>query len=566
MKPTLLLLFLAIGTVLIGQVSSDYTTNSLTCILLKHKYDDKDKWEFESAFKSVDLSTKYFNSPISMDLISLATKKEYTANIGDEIERFTPKSDKKGLSKWTSNITSGVSKGIAAGILGEKGLLQPIDSMGLGIAEKLMEFNVDAEILEGWAQQDKNGNFVVLNERSKLNMKASDMRTNTDAAKIKNARPLFDKLYVLVFDFGPIVRGSRYYEDYPSNAGIGAKDAEYVTEVNTYIYKLDIDNQMFEKIKGRFVNANFEDLNVPIKYVGRYLTLSHAGNVNDNKRDANGVLKPEYMAPAYESRLTKELAQTSYNEIIELAEMRIEDFKLRMQVSDGFPGKIKAEVGKKENLRVDQRYLIYRYVSDESGEIESDLVAAVRTGAKIPDNISSPTEADGSFKKTSFNQFYGGNVEPGMFMVQENDFGIAISPGFVARTGLNFNFRVEYNIAKWMRKAWKSSPLVGTMVYAEFFPARLTVGEKSELQVQAGLGISSKFYLNKYFNPEPFVGYYIGGEGGSTEGFTYLNLGFRSAIPINYKMFIVPEIAISTSGSVEQYNGIHAGVSFKYEM
>ena len=549
------LLFITIsGTIYSQEVSSKYTTNSLTTMMVKFDEYEDENWAFEEGFYDIDLSNKYFSNPIGIEIITQSGKKQYIANFSDEIKRFTPRE-----KKFAKRIMSQVEAGVTSAIIGEKALLQPLDTLGMGFGETIGKGNkIATEILTHWAKKDSEGNFTVLNERSESSLNTVDLKNKVDHNKLDAFKDLFYNNYILLFDFGDIIPAERYVEDYPYNAGVNANMADYIVEVNTYVYKLDIDDAIFEQIKTNFRTANFRSIDIPIKYVGRYLSVAESGFTNDNTKQAE---TPQQRKDR-KSRMYKELAQKSYDEIIELAEMHIEDFKLKTKVSSGFPSKIKAEVGLNENVRLDQRYFAYQNVENsETGQVQSELVGAIRV-AEVIDNISDKQDASGSFKETRFNQIWGRPVKEGMFLVQENDFGVGLSAGLRTLTGANLNFRMEYRVSEWLQRAWKKSPLAGTNLYADlFFVGAAIEGSDAEIQMSMGIGVSTRFYVNKWLRPEPYLGIYL------ADGFSYLNLGVRADYPLKHNIFLVPEIGISTAKRKnDSYLPVVVGLSIKHEL
>lgn len=92
----------------------------------------------------------------------------------------------------------------------------------------------------------------------------------------------------------------------------------------------------------------------------------------------------------------------------------------------------------------------------------------------------------------------------------------------------------------------------------DLFPASVYVGEDSEIKFAAGMGVSSKFYLNKWIRPEPYIGYYLLDES------KFLQFGLRFEYPLKYNIFLVPEVGIGGGG--EDINNFILGLNLKYEL
>ena len=347
--------------------------------------------------------------------------------------------------------------------------------------------------------------------------------------------------------------GDQFQDKYTFSGGMTSGLYNYATEVNTYVYRLDITNAKFEEIKLAFDDADkINKLDIPLEYVGRYLTVATAGYKNKEQQDRINFAFDNY----------RDLAQNAYDEIIELIEINIEDFKVRTLITDGFPGKVKASIGTKENLKIDQKYHVYQYEADPAtGKNVSKLKGTIRVSSKIADNKASMLDANGKAKKTVFNQVSGGILKPGMFIVQENDFGIAVNGGFLYRSGLNFNLRGEYNISQWIGKVMPTWPLAGTKFFLEFFNTSISTSETSSKgEMGVGYGLATTFYINKWIRPEPFIGYY----GISNSNESFFNFGVRSAYPLKNNVFIVPEFIISSGAS--EVKNLNLGVSIRLEL
>ncbi len=536
-------------------VSSEYTTSSITPLMVKFDEYQDTEWAFEEGFKQINLSNKYFNNTLDGKLVAAIGKKEYIASFKEEIERYTPRE-----SKLMKRVVKGVESGVASAMIGEKALLSPTDSLGLAFAQTLQEnTNIDEKILKLWARKDAMGNFITLNQRSELALNTVDLQNQVDAQKLDAFRDLFYKNYIFLFDFGDIMDAERYADKYPTNAGLSAAMSDYVVEVNTYVYKLDMDDRLFEQVKKNFRTGDFSKLDIPIKYVGRYLSVAEAGSSN---RSANASESPAERK-VRRAQVHAELAQKAYDEIIELAEMRIEDFKLRTKVTSGFPNKVKAQIGINENVKLDQRYFAYENeLDDATGELKSNLKGVIRV-AEIVDNVSDKKEDDGGYKDTRFYQVWGDPIKEGMFLVQESDFGVGVSAGLRTMRRANFNFRAEYRVSPWLKKLWKSSPLVNTNIYVDIFfaDASFSSDGNTEVNLSTGMGLSTKFYINKWIRPEPYIGYYL------LDGFNFMNLGVRADFPLKHNVFIVPEIGLSTAkGKNDNFSPVVVGVSLKSEI
>ena len=90
---------------------------------------------------------------------------------------------------------------------------------------------------------------------------------------------------------------------------------------------------------------------------------------------------------------------------------------------------LKAKIGKKEDLKVDQRFFVFEYVYNEKKNSTDQKRKGVVRVKKVANNMGVAT---GSSQSSTFYQVAGVSLEEGMLMQQRLDYGVLIYAGFEA--------------------------------------------------------------------------------------------------------------------------------------
>lgn len=265
------------------------------------------------------------------------------------------------------------------------------------ISTFLNQAKVGNQIMKSWFPEFVNAQegytFRVLEERGKYAATDNDVLKNNASARKTTlnelGEQLIDRSYVKVYN-------------------IYTNDKNKV-KVDTYLYKLDFNDEVRTSFyENYFTKPNgIEQANFPLVYVAE--TSSDA---TPEKSEKTGEYN--YLATA----------ENAYKWINTSLAKKVADFKVQTAVFATSP--IRAKIGKKENVKIDDRYDVVELVQDSEGNEVSRRKAVVRVGSYIADNR---TEATGSTEDfTRFYKFVGGSVQEGMTLVHHPEVGLSISP------------------------------------------------------------------------------------------------------------------------------------------
>jgi len=125
-------------------------------------------------------------------------------------------------------------------------------------------------------------------------------------------------------------------------------------------------------------------------------------------------------------------------------------------------GKVRAELGKKEGLRTDDRYAVLEAILLEDGTVERERKGVLRA-MRPEDNTSSLAD---SIALSKFYRTGGGKPSAGMQIQAMPDIGLSISLG--------------YGTNAWLRLAYRTKLIPGLKAYVEFNPMRGNLKAKPE--------------------------------------------------------------------------------------
>lgn len=419
-----------------------------------------DQSEFEEqimyGFRNLVDMPKYNISEVSLTALSLPMSRDqiYARNSG--IQRSKALTDR--LRRLVQNA-------------GE--FFPPQDSFGLILGQKLSDrFNIGGKMLYEWSERDDSGNYPVIRERTNSNLTLEDLRTNVDPAKVEVFAQNLRSNYVIVYDINrgesnTQISGTGQNRVSSESGGIvpGQNgDGSVTAIVNAYVYKVKISDELFKTfIRPKFNDrVALRDHPYDLEYIGRtavrttfsprevYQGMRTVSNIRNNgvlgaltgkkktkKHELQVVDKDQqgfeqnipWASLDREQRDTftmNELTRLAFRDVLNLLEMNVEAFKVRTGIMGSSP--IIAAIGKREGLRADQRYRVYQNVL-RGDSVITRSVGVIRAVNRVADNMESRFAEDGTPLISEFRQVYGDGIREGMYMVQENDYGLGFSVG-----------------------------------------------------------------------------------------------------------------------------------------
>jgi hypothetical protein len=308
------------------------------------------------------------------------------------------------------------------------------------------------------------------------------------SALLKDAgKLLINRSYIVVYDIYNIRKTT-------ARAAKG-----YSADCDVYLYQLDWSDQLYAALFTEPNSHNPDYINqitFPVKHIA-----SLAGKRNLHSAE---VKEPDSWS---DQEVLKHFAQEIVNKAdIYLAQIN-KDFQVQMPIYATSP--LRARIGTKEGLTVDQRYFVYEQVQTRSGTIRQKRKGTVRV-RKVANN------GQNNQLTTRFYQVSGRKLEQGMNLMQKPDMGLGLT---VYGGATDINALLELNVGMWASKHGLGATNFpyGTKVYVKYtFPLNkmttdlVDVDGKIEKVRSGGIlggGISKDICFARFLALTPYVGF-----------------------------------------------------------
>lgn len=353
-------------------------------------------------------------------------------------------------------------------------------------AEKLLkENNVGQSVMHCWFprfdEANKSYALDVLAERGAYGATDADVLAAEASKRGKDARlmelgeRMIDRSYVQVV--------------YLTSE---TKEQSVTNKIYSVLYKLDFGAEVRTNFyeKGYDSADGIDNIEFPLNFVASTKVVSFT--------------KDEDVASAYDDFLTR-MSQVNT------------DFQVQSPVLGVHP--LQAKIGKKEGLKVDDRFYVMEMVQNADGTMKDKRRATFRVTKKIVDNRKN---ADGHGEEfTTFYQVAGGGYDKGMTLVSKKDLGMSVLPV------LSNNFvgaEIEQRISKWVGIPGTFAfvriglPLGAKGIDGEKFgPVKFDYTDEKGTKLpgsmlQYGIGARKEFNFARCFNfaaHASFNGYYL---------------------------------------------------------
>ncbi len=444
------------------------------------------------------------------------------------------------------------------------------------ISDALYRDNIANSILAKWFSRDANGNFSMdlIHNRGLYNatdehiIQAQNSKLGLDLVK-DAGEALIAHSYIMVIKLSNIKTMTQVYNEMDASRRIWRGDKaipvarthdgfqcnamcylfqiDSVTDVidelynEMWIFEEDTPEERKEKI------TKFNNFKVPIK-LENTITVEVDGSVLKTK------------GYSY-TQLFANLLNKSISASIGEFETSIDNFKVKQAVYSTFP--IRAKIGLKEGLAVDDRYFVYEHQLDRNGNPKDVRIGVVRA-KRVADNR---TIADGKSSMSKFYQVAGRHIKEGMIMNQAKDAGTATALGFTKGDFNSVFFRTDVRVSGSMVKI----PMVHT-----FLDLRLQISGKYNGDIidlddhlvtfaTGYLGLSKGFATTR--NSAAYLSGAIGYEWATSGAFddykiksvqaimAMVSAEFAHNITYNTKLFVGVDYIAPISNAYIKYNG-----------
>ncbi len=207
-----------------------------------------------------------------------------------------------------------------------------------------------------------------------------------------------------------------------------AKENMYSVSYKSYLIQVDLKDMLATNFWNDFwwnepneaKYNNFMNYKFPIKLIS--VTESVAAT-SETKLELVG-LKFE-KKPKTQEEITKELADQTVSDALTTHSANYDPFKVKTVVYTASP--ITAKIGKKEGLRIDDRYEVFENRMSETGEKSSVKMGYVRA-SKVVDNAKN---ADGKTEPSTFYKSPAKRVDKNMILKEVPELGIQVGADFL---------------------------------------------------------------------------------------------------------------------------------------
>lgn len=472
-------------------VSAEYSRSSLTLFLLEPGRSSTQQ-RFKSIMKEIQVPDKFNNN--NLDQRSL---------------------DVSGFERDADEVF--FQQAMNRGIIPGSGLEN--------IYHTLKQKRFTNQVIAKWWSRKEDGTFGVelLQERGAYD--ATDAEVIAARAGIRGmsrvmdaGEELINKSYILVFDFYNTKTMEQYYNDVDNNRREIARQLErdytpvernmegYRTDVMAHLFRIDYNDSVSAVFyQELWIDPGKDDIQTQNAKKQRFddfdFPLAYVTSVKATQQSAQS--KKATLGKKTDGQLFEKLVNDAIEEVLFQFSTRYEDFRVKTAVYDTRP--IRAKIGLKEGVRVDQRYFVYEYRLGASGEPVPVRRGVVRASNKITDNRQVAT---GETTPSRFYQIAGRRIQPGMLIQQQNDFGLGISMGYGIEhevIGSGFWVMAELNMSQTMGRAGSQlTPGIKLFIDASFDGIDDDDLPLSTISVSAGL--SKDLFLLRNVHLTPFLG------------------------------------------------------------
>lgn len=244
---------------------------------------------------------------------------------------------------------------------------------------------------------------------------------------------LIDRSYILVYDYANIG-----YE-YRKASGMNESDYYWYATPAAYLFKIEWNDELQKQLFDCWIDENtssfeigrrkkaFENLLIPVKFVMKatdndfYLPT---GIVKQQEKVVKGE-KRIYDNEALKDAAFTNLIYKAADILGEKIESKHVDFRIHNILYGIHPPR--AKIGKKENVRTNDRYYVYEHRMNDDGTIRKSRRGVIRATNHIADNRQVAT---GHTPTTEFYQLAGRKLSEGMTIEEKQSLYFNLDLGY----------------------------------------------------------------------------------------------------------------------------------------
>lgn len=308
--------------------------------------------------------------------------------------------------------------------------------------QKIMNYLQGASnpVIAKWWNRDEEGNFNFLYVAERGQYTATDAdamisrSSNTDRIEMLGEQ-LIDKSYILIYEITEFYTMEDYYNRIDAQnrkntnyTPVKRTDEGFITSYNVYAYKVSFNDSVSANFYSEYwVDKKNHDNQKVAKWASATFPVNYAAMASGTVRSTQPKDPKNVVYLTKKKKTGNELIEDmpfeiQSNAIFELSK-KIEDFRLKVTVYKTYP--VKAKLGTKEGLYMDQRFYVYEIELEKNGNKKTNRMGIVRAKL-ISDNKKIAT---GESKPSEFQQVNGKTLYEGMFMESKEDYGIIADIG-----------------------------------------------------------------------------------------------------------------------------------------
>jgi hypothetical protein len=607
MRSTSLKLFLFVfSVILIERTNAQiYSRNSVTPIFINFK----SGVDYSNSADSVRITNKfdynYFGSnTLSVNANMISPSRYKLDQLGDQISELRKIKEKsKSMIEQISRLSDQITE--------VSGQLKIEDSIrGVMVTETFLKSKIPNKILSSLLidENSKVMTLDVLAKRSEYNASDADyvkaMNSEAKLAAIKDkGLDLLKNVYIFLIDTKS-KRETSADEKNPSlkNVTISGIATLYKIDIDTLVKAGLFDEMVFTDPNQTKYN-NFKNYPFALKSIMEASFSSSTPNFRVQAESTANIAKALLNSNSgqntvkYVMKSEDEIVKECVNEIFDDAQKNFtkdyKPFQVKVNVIASDP--IRAKIGTKESLHVDDLYMVSENVQGENNEIVEKRVGWVRA-KKVSDNMKN---ADGNMEPSTFYRTWSKSVSNGMKLSQKPETGIILGVGYSAGsqsnvmsgpyvsldyiTHISAGLRAGITIGGFGRlepsevflagasTSKNTLNFSGTNLYADMTVQKIFGGNRFEITPMLGAYLSAlsidKYYVrnveNKVEDNASLMGLTNTAYGGLAGVKFGINLGRNLQINVGYKLGIQVGSALAVEdGSDVTYNNRTVTMNF----
>ncbi len=242
---------------------------------------------------------------------------------------------------------------------------------------------------------------------------------------------LIGNCHLLVLDYANI--------RYEYKKGNDKGDYYWYATPAAYLFKIEwneqLQNQLFdcwidESTPIRERNSKklaYGKLNVPMKFIIRVTddSRSESTGIEEQQRKVDNGGKRKYRNEELKENAFTNMIFKAADYLGERIESKYESFQVQNSIYATHP--IRAKIGKKEGIRVNDRYFVYEHIAQSDNSTKLSRRGVVKVTTHIAENR---TVATGNSPTTEFYQIAGGKLEEGMTLKEKTSYYINLDLGY----------------------------------------------------------------------------------------------------------------------------------------